>query len=121
MTKGMNPSQPPESLGRRRFLRLPVSLPLIGQLAEQSGGQIHGTVRNLCSGGMMVELPVEVVPGNSMRSVLQTKQGPMQVEGRVVWTAASGERIHHGVAFPEPKSHLFAVELFLRESRSRPA
>ncbi|MBI4573221.1 MAG: PilZ domain-containing protein [candidate division NC10 bacterium] len=121
MTEGMNPSQPRESLGRRRFLRLPVSLPLVGQVAQRSGGQIRGTVRNVCSGGMMVELPVEVEPGNAMRSVLHTKQGPMQVEGRVVWTAPSGNRILHGVAFPEPKGHLFAMDLFLRENRSRPA
>jgi hypothetical protein len=66
---------------------------------------------------MMIELPVEVVPGTDVEFVLQTQRGPLAVEGRVVWTAPSGEGIHHGVAFAEPKETDFAVNLFFGERR----
>ena len=65
----------------------------------------------------MIELPVEVVPGTDVEFVLQTQRGPLAVEGRVVWTAPSGEGIHHGVAFAEPKETDFAVNLFFGERR----
>jgi hypothetical protein len=35
----------------------------------------------------------------------------------VVWTASSRQQIRHGVAFPEPKGHDFAMDLFLGENR----
>ncbi len=65
----------------------------------------------------MAEFPVEMVPGSSMDLVLQTRWGPLEVEGTVVWASASEGKIFHGVAFPEPKGQDFAVDLFVAESR----
>ncbi len=110
-------NQTSEYLGKRRYVRLPVSLPVIGRAGQFPGEAIRGTIRNVSAGGVMAEFPVEMVPGSSMDLVLQTRWGPLEVEGRVVWTTVSAGRIRHGVAFPEPKGRDFAVDLFVAESR----
>ncbi len=110
-------NQPNETLGKRRYVRLPVSLPVIGRAVQFPGEEIRGMIRNVSAGGMMAELPVEMVPGSSMDLALQTRWGPLEVEGTVVWTSASEGKIFHGVAFPEPKGQDFAVDLFVAESR----
>jgi hypothetical protein len=66
----------------------------------------------------MAEFPVEMVPGSPMELLLQTQHGPLALEGRVVWTAATQDMIGHGVAFPEPQCMGFALDLFLTEGRS---
>jgi hypothetical protein len=38
-----------------------------------------------------------------MRVFLPTFQGPVEVEGTVMWTDSHESVIRHGVAFPEPK------------------
>jgi hypothetical protein len=38
-----------------------------------------------------------------VRVVLPTFQGPLEVEGEIVWTASHGSVIRHGLAFPEPE------------------
>jgi hypothetical protein len=109
--------QTTENLWRRRFPRLPVSLAVSGEAPEWSGQALRGTLCNVGAGGMMMELPVEMVPGSAMRAVLETRCGRMEVEGRVVWTCATGTRVRHGLAFPEPKDPDFALDLFLAENR----
>ena len=84
----------------RRFERLPVALPVTG-LASQTG--VSGKVSYLGEGGLMVEFPVELKRGTSIRMFLPTFQGLVDVEGTVVWTASQGSVIRHGVAFLEPK------------------
>jgi hypothetical protein len=63
----------------------------------------------------MLEFPVEVVRGSFLRVVLQTRQGPLEVEGEIVWTAFRGGVIRHGFTFPEPKGPDF-VALVVGES-----
>ena len=109
--------QTTENLWRRRFPRLPVSLAVNGEASEWSGQALRGNLCNVGAGGMMMELPVELVPGSAMRAVLETRRGRMEVEGRVVWTCATGDRVRHGLAFPEPKDPDFALDLFLAENR----
>ena len=103
--------------GRRQFARFPLSLPLIGRASQLGGEEIRGMVRNVGGGGVMVEFPVEMMPGGTVTLVLQTRRGAITVEGRVVWAVAADGKIRHGVAFHEPKGQEFAVDLFVAESR----
>jgi hypothetical protein len=52
-----------------------------------------------------------------MALVLQTRRGPLDLKGRVVWTAASQDVVRHGFVFPEPKGQDFALNLFSAESQ----
>jgi hypothetical protein len=117
MAEQLDCRQTSEPLGRRRFLRLPVFLPVIGHMPQSGESQVRGITRNVGSGGMMVEFPVGVVPGSEIRTVLHTQRGPVDLAGRVVWTSATGDRVRYGVAFQEPKDQDFAVDLFLSERR----
>jgi len=106
-----------EAQGRRQFLRIPLSLSMSGRVDEPSQQELLGTVCNLSAGGMMVELPVGMPPGCRMRAVLQTRQGRLEVDGKIVWTVAQGVAVRHGIAFVEPKERDFALDLFLAENR----
>jgi len=79
---------------------------------------LRGMVRSVGPGGLMVEFPVAVVRDSILRLALQTGLGPLEVQGRVVWTAATGNTIRHGLAFPEPKSPDFTAGLHIAESQS---
>ena len=100
--------------GPRRFLRLSVSLPVIGLLPE-GGGELSGTLLRAGEGGLEVEFPEAVTPGTEMRLMLKTQRGPIQVEGKVVNARATGSTIRHGLAFEEPKDLHFALDLFFNE------
>jgi hypothetical protein len=102
---------------RRQFVRLPVSLPVVGRAPQFPGEALQGTVRNISGGGMMAEFPVELVPGSAAEFQLQTRRGPLAVAGRVIWASISESRVRHGVAFAEPKGQAFAMDLFLGENR----
>ena len=109
--------RPGQLHARRRFLRLPVSLPVIARGPHLGATALHGVVRAVSAGGLTVEFPVSVEPNSVLALVLQTRGGPVEVEGRVVWNRAIGGTIHHGIAFFEPKPLEFATDIFLRESR----
>ncbi len=115
--EGQVARQPQENVGRRRFVRLPVVVPVIGRAVQFPGEEIRGMVRNIAAGGVLAEFPVQMVPGSVVDLVLQTRRGPRGMEGKVVWTSAVQGKIHHGIAFPEPKEPTFALELFLHENR----
>jgi hypothetical protein len=87
----------------RRFERLAVALPVTGWAPQFQGAALTGTVRYLGEGGLMLELPVELIRGSLVRLVLPTFQGLVEVEGEVVWIASHGSVTRHGVAFPEAK------------------
>jgi hypothetical protein len=94
----------------RRFERIPISLQATCQAPQFPGMEIRGMVRYIAAGGLMVELPVEVVSGSTMRVHLQTREGSREVEGKVVWTAVNRNRIRHGLSFPEPQGPDFLEE-----------
>jgi hypothetical protein len=106
-----------ETSRRRQFLRLPVSLPVLGRAPQFPGEALRGMVLNVSGGGMLAEFPVELVPGSAVDFVIQTRHGQLEVEGEVIWTSIAEGRIRHGVAFPEPRGQAFAVDLFLGENR----
>lgn len=101
----------------RRFRRFPIALPVIGRMGQSPKRAIEGVVRTVGAGGLMAEFPVWMRPGSAMGLVLQRRHGPLIVEGRVVWTSATGGRIRHGFAFREPQWSGFALDLFLDEHR----
>ena len=101
----------------RRFERIPISLQATCQAPQFPGMGIRGMVRYIAAGGLMVELPVEVVPGSTMRVLLQTRQGSREVEGKVVWTAVNRDKIRHGLSFPEPQGPDFLEECLRKEGR----
>ncbi|MFI5341412.1 MAG: PilZ domain-containing protein [Candidatus Methylomirabilales bacterium] len=98
-----------DGLAIRRFDRARVALPVIGWAPQFLGTALQGVARHVGAGGMMVEFSVEVVRGTLLRVVLSTAQGPLEVEGEVVWTAGHKGVIRHGLAFPEPKESDFVA------------
>jgi len=110
-------SQARKNVGQRRFARFPVVLPVIGRAAQSGGKEIRGMVWNVGGGGLMAEFPVDMAPREAVSLLLETRRGLLEVDGRVVWTAAANGKIRHGVAFREPKGQEFAVDLFVSESR----
>ena len=109
--------RPGQLHARRRFLRLPVHLLVTARVPQLGVTALHGVVRAVSAGGLTVEFPVSVGPNSVLALVLQTRGGPVEVEGRVVWNRAIGGTIHHGIAFFEPKPLEFATDIFLSESR----
>jgi len=106
--------------GRRRFGRFPVTLTAVGRSRQVGARELHGTVRTVGAGGLMVEFPVEVPPGTTIHLVLQIRLGPLPVECRVVWALASGGGVRHGLAFREYMGPNFATDLFLQANRCPP-
>jgi hypothetical protein len=99
-----------------RFEGVPVSLAVIGRAPQFLGTALQGMARYVSEVGMTLEFPVEVVQGTVLRVVLQTPQGPLEVEGEIVWTSFHGGVIRHGLAFPERKRPDF-VDLVIGEKR----
>lgn len=112
----LRPQPTRRGVSRRQFARIPVSLPVIGQAPQFREMVLRGMVRSVGPGGLMVEFPVVVVRDSVLRLALQTGLGPLEVEGRVMWTAATGNIVRHGLAFPEPKSPDFADGLDIGRS-----
>jgi hypothetical protein len=100
---------------KRQFARVPVSLPVVGRAPQFREMALHGVVRSAGAGGMMVELPVEVVPGSTLRVFLQTDRGPIKMEGKVVWTAATEGATRHGLTFRKRKGLNFIEDLVAGE------
>ena len=106
--------------GRRRFGRFPVTLTAVGRSRQVGARELHGMVRTVGAGGLMVEFPVEVPPGSTIHLVLQIRLGPLPVECRVVWARANGGGVRHGLAFLEYMGPNFATDLFLQANRCPP-
>ena len=103
----------------RRFERVPVALPVIGQAPQFLGTALRGMARYVGAGGMMLEFPVEVVQGTVLRVILSTPRGPLEVEGEIVWTSSQSHEglVRHGLAFREPRDPGF-VDLVVGEHQS---
>lgn len=110
-------SERTEEGGHRRFIRLPVAVPVIGRAAQFGETELRGMVRNIGGGGLLAEFPVQIVPESRVSLVLHTRRGPLPVKGHVVWADPPGNTIRHGIAFEKTKGHDFAKDLVLGESR----
>jgi CheY-like chemotaxis protein len=96
-------------------VRFPVTLPLVARVPQYPGKVLTGTIRDIGRGGVMAEFPLEVVPGSQLRLILQTRTGPLDRSGTVVWTRSVEGLVQHGIAFPEPEPRNFAVHLYRQE------
>ncbi len=118
-SRGDAQAQPTKgAVKRRQFVRIPIALPVIGQAPQFREMPLPGVVRSIAPGGLMVEVSVVVVRGSLLRLAVQTGLGPVEVEGRVVWTAATRGIIRHGLVFSAPKGPDFAAEWHLAEGQS---
>jgi hypothetical protein len=106
----MDPAPMDAGLGRRRFLRFPVSLPVV---ALSPLGELAGMVRNVGAGGLMAEFPRQLIQDSAVDLLLQTRRGHVSVAARIVWVAPANGTVRHGCAFSEPKEESFAVGLFV--------
>jgi len=102
-------------LGHRRFVRFPVTMPMLARAPQYPGKVLSGMVRDIGRGGVMAEFPVELVPGSQLRLILHTRTGPLDRAGTVVWTKSQEGCVQHGIAFPEPEPRNFAVHLYRQE------
>jgi len=102
--------------GKRRYPRLPVSLPVTAWVAEPTGPELRGKLHLMGQGGLEVEFPEAVPPGTLMRVALHTRRGPiaLAVEGKVVFSRPTGGTFRHGLAFLQPKDFRFVLDLFFR-------
>jgi len=105
-----------QEVGHRRFVRLPVAVPVVGRAAQFGDTEVHGTVWNIGGGGLMAKFPVRILPGSIVDLVLQPCTGPLAVTGEVAWTEPPGHQVGHGIAFREPRGHDFALSFFLNEN-----
>jgi hypothetical protein len=87
----------------RRFDRVPIALPVTGWAPQYIGTALEGKACYVGAGGLMLEFPVEIVKGSFLRVVLQATQGPVEVEGEIVWTTFHDGIVRHGLSFLEPK------------------
>jgi CheY-like chemotaxis protein len=96
---------------QRRFPRVAVTCPVLARVPQFPGRTLRGTVRNLSRGGLLAEFPVKLVVGSEVEFTLETPRGALPETGRVVSTIASGDVVHHGIAFLEPKGPSFRPDL----------
>jgi PilZ domain len=85
---------------RRGARRIEEQHPALEERTQELSSALVGMVRYLSEGGLMVEFPVELLQGTRVRVVLPTFQGPLEVEGEIVWTAPTGASF--GTAWPSP-------------------
>jgi hypothetical protein len=64
----------------------------------------------------MAKFPVRIVPGSIVDLVLQTRRGFLAVNGQVAWADPPGTQMGHGIAFRDPRGHVFALALFHSEN-----
>ena len=105
-----------QEMEHRRFVRLPVSVPVVGRAAQLGDTEVHGTVWNISGGGLLAKLPVRIVPGSVVALVLQSRTGPLAVTGEVAWADPPGPQISHGITFRDPRGDDFALALFQSEN-----
>ena len=103
--------------GGRRFARFPVSVPVLVRTEQFPGEEITGVVRNVSVGGLIAEFPREISSATPVRLLLKTRHGPLEVEARVVWSAATETKVRHGLAFIHQQNSDFAINLFIGENQ----
>ncbi len=88
-----------EQPSRRHHARFPVLVVVRTRASQFGGTEVKGLVRNIGARGLMAELPIEVTRGTPVALTLETRAGPLALDGRVVWTAIGEGRVQHGMIF----------------------
>lgn len=92
------------TLERRKFDRMPCYL--IAKQSEEDGGEedFFGIVRNISSGGAMIEADHRLDVGTPMSLAFLLEDGReiWEAKGRVVWSRRTDEKTIFGLQFTEP-------------------
>jgi len=115
----------PDFPQRRQSARYLIQLPLLHRVGQSGSGKVGvGWSRNIGMGGACVELAEKLEEKIPLLVRLQTDQGPIDAQARVIWTehtAPVGGGIRHGVAFidigPDQEQALQALLLSKGEVR----
>lgn len=117
----------PNSSVQRRYPRHPLVLSILYKSKEPAPAKVGvGWTRDVSDGGACLELAEPLPFATPLSVILQTDQGSLGVEGKVVWVGgpvAGGGGVLHGVAFrdatPEQLRALWA--LIARKGQARQA
>jgi CheY-like chemotaxis protein len=104
-----------ENLGKRRYPRLAVSLPVVARAWQFGASEVYGFIHNIGAGGLMVEFAPRALPGSFLHLSLETRQGTLGLDGTVVWSTPGRQGVLHGLTFREPRDLRFVLDLFLEE------
>ncbi len=85
-------------------MRMPVDLPIVCKPKAPGGLPLRGRVGEVSRGGLRLRLPQSLPPGTGIEITLHTGNGPLTLEGAIVWVQHPGQRttgtlIDHGVRF----------------------
>lgn len=94
----------PLSMVAHAGMRLAMDLSVTCRPKNGGGSRIKGQTGEMSRGGMLLRLPRVVAPGTVLDLTVHSSNGPLALEGAVVWTQAPedqkpGELIDHGVRF----------------------
>jgi len=94
----------PLSMVAHAGMRLAMDLPVTCRVKNAGGPPLKGQTGEISRGGMQLRLPRAIVPGSVLELTLHSSNGPLALEGAIVWTQASEERkpdelIDHGLRF----------------------
>jgi len=94
----------PLSMVAHAGMRLAMDLAVTCRPKNVGGSPIKGQTGEMSRGGMLLRLPRVIAPGTVLALTLHSSNGPLALEGAVVWHQAPedqkpGELIDHGVRF----------------------
>lgn len=94
----------PLSMVSHAGMRLAMSLPVTCRPKTAGGPPLKGHTGEMSRGGMLLRLPRAIDPGTVLDLTLHSNNGPLALEGTVVWNQASedhapADTIDHGVRF----------------------
>jgi hypothetical protein len=94
----------PLSMVAHAGMRLAMDLPVTCRPKKGQDSPLKGQTGEVSRGGMLLRLPQETAPGTVLELTIHSANGPLALEGAVVWTQAPEERkpdemIDHGVRF----------------------
>ncbi len=113
-----SPPSPPQA-----GIRWPLELDVTCRSKGMTGTPLQGWTGNISRTGLLLNLPQELQCGTMLELTLQTAEGPVTVEGAVVWVEKSEGRkstewVGHGVRFTTSTWSLSStLRLLLAERR----
>jgi hypothetical protein len=107
---------------RHAGVRLPMELAVTCQPKDQGVPALQGMTADISRGGLMLLLPRALPAGSKLDITLHTSNGPLTLEGAVVWVEEAGggmvgRPVRHGFQFiPLGWSTLLSLGLCLAEA-----
>jgi len=94
----------PLSMVAHAGMRLAMDLSVTCRPKDSGGPPLKGQTGEMSRGGMLLRLPRAIAPGTVLALTLHSSNGPLALEGALVWSQASeelkpGDLIDHGVRF----------------------